>query len=50
MVNVGVSVGILFIKGLILLFIFYGGFSLLIMIIVIGVFLWIDFEIKMVIK
>lgn len=44
LVNVGVVVGMLLIKGLILLLISYGGLSLLIMLIVIMMLLCIDYE------
>lgn len=44
LVNVGAAVGMLLIKGLILLLISYGGLSLLIMLIVIMMLLCIDYE------
>lgn len=44
MVNIGVSVGILLIKGLILLLVSYGGLLFIIMLVVVVILFCIDFE------
>jgi cell division protein FtsW len=50
MVNVGASAGILPTKGLTLPFVSYGGSSLLVMTVAVGILLRIDFETKMAVK
>lgn len=44
MINVGVSSGLFFIKGFILLFISYGGSSLIIIFLMMVLVMWVDYE------
>lgn len=43
-INMGVNFGLLLIKGLMLLFVSYGGFGILLNCVVFVVLLWVDYE------